>query len=164
VRTVESSSPPNLGFEFLPDLDLMVLVHMKNSPTDAEWEVYLDAITDPLASNRMRCVIIADGHPTRAQQAALIALSKGKLIPVAVVSASTSVRFAVSVFALVNRGIKSYSPKEYDRAFAHVGLAPAQFNGVRAVIDRLLQRLVSANRGSGRYRTSSSTPAPTTLP
>lgn len=143
----------------------MVLVHMKNSPTDAEWEVYLDAITDPLESSRLRCMVITEGaHPTRAQQAALMALSKGKLIPVAVVSSATSVRFAVSVFALMNRGIKSYSPREYDRAFAHVGLAPAQCDGVRAVIDRLLQGLLRANRGSGRYRTSSSTPAPTTLP
>ena len=93
----------------------MVLVHMKNSPTDAEWEVYLDAITNPLESSRLRCMVITEGaHPTRAQQAALMALSKGKLIPVAVVSSATSVRFAVSVFALMNRGIKSYSPREYE--------------------------------------------------
>jgi hypothetical protein len=152
-----------MAFEFLSKLDLMVLVQVDQSPTDAEWDIYLHAIAEPLRRNVLRCVVVTAGaYPTRAQQGRMIELARGKVIPVAVVSPATSVRFAVSVLALVNRAIKSYSPKDYDGALTHVGLAAAEWAGVVETIDRLRLQLIPADRRASRRGHPSSAPAPNT--
>jgi hypothetical protein len=138
-----------MDFEFLPALHLMILVQLESSPRDAEWDAYLAAIAEPLRRNLLRSVVITDGAaPTPAQQGRMQALMKGQLVRVAVVSPSAGVRFVVSVLALLNRGIKSYSPRDYDGAFAHVRLAAAECPVVTAAIDRVRRRLFLANQAS----------------
>jgi hypothetical protein len=160
---VDAPASPNMGFEFLPKLDLMVLVQLEKSPTDAEWDAYLQAIAEPLRRNLLRCVVITEGaSPTREQQGRMNALMKGQLVLVAVVSPSTGVRFVVSVLALVNRAIKSYSPRDYEAAFSHLGLAVAERVSVAESIDRVRLRLISADRGTSRLRRWSSAPGPNT--
>jgi hypothetical protein len=146
VRNTEASSSPSLEFEFLAGLDLMIVCQQEKASTDAEWDVYLAALAGPSRANRLRCIVITDGaHPTRAQRERMSATVEGKPTRVAVISSATSIRFVVSVFALVNRNIRSFSPDEYDSAFSHVGLAPTDYASVRVAIQRVSQKLMSTH-------------------
>jgi hypothetical protein len=136
---------PNLDFEFLPSLNLMVVVQLEKTPTDAEWDAYLAALMGVSRGGSLpRCIVITGGaYPDHGQRERLIALTKGKPSRVAVISPATTVRFAASVLALINRNVKSYSPKEHDAAFSHVGLARADRAIVEACIERLRRELTS---------------------
>ena len=142
VLHTEANSLPSLDFEFLGGLHLMVLYQLQKTPTDVEWDAYLAALAGPSKANQLRCIVITEGAaPTRAQRERMIATVEGKPTRVAVISPATSVRFVVSVLALVNRDIRSFSPREFDAAFSHVGLAPTEHASVKVAIDRLHQRL-----------------------
>jgi hypothetical protein len=133
---------PNMVFTFLPDLHLLVSYQLKTTATDAEWDGYLATMARALRSARFRSLVVTEGaHPTRAQQALMTALVKGKPSRVAVLSSASGVRFVVSVFALLNRNVKAYSPKDYESAFSHLDLAPVERKGVVVVIDRLREKL-----------------------
>jgi len=149
----EPSSSPTLVFEFLPELCLMVSHQLETAATDAEWDDYVAAMAGPARSGRFRSIVSTEGaHPSRAQQARMAALVKGQPGRVAVLSSAGGVRFAVSLFALINRDVKSYSPKEYEAAFIHLDLPLLERTGVAAVIERLREKLappeiVTARRG-----------------
>jgi hypothetical protein len=155
VLNTEASSLPSLEFEFLAGLHLMILHQLEKSATDAEWDTYLAALAGPSKANRLRCIVITDGaSPTRAQRERMVATVEGKPTRVAVISPATAVRFVVSVLALVNRDIRSFSPKEYDAAFSHVGLAPTEYASVKVAIERVHQRLASTRLASAERRRS----------
>jgi hypothetical protein len=156
VLNAEVSSSPSLEFEFLAGLHLMIVCQQEKASTDAEWDVYLAALAGPSRANRLRCIVVTDGaHPTRAQRERMSATVEGKPTRVAVISPATGMRFVVSVFALVNRNIRSFSPDEYDAAFSHVGLAPTEYASVRVAIERVHQKLMSTHVAPAERRRSS---------
>jgi hypothetical protein len=133
---------PTMVFTYLPNLYLLISYQLETAATDAEWAGYLAAMAAALRSGQFRSLVVTEGaHPTREQQAQITALAKGKPGRVAVLSSASGVRFAVSVFALVNRDVKAYSPKEYEAAFSHLDLAPVERPGVLGIIERLRERL-----------------------
>jgi polysaccharide pyruvyl transferase WcaK-like protein len=141
VPTPEATSLPSLVFELLADLGLMVSYQLEKVPVDAEWDAYIAALT---GANAPRCIVITEGgYPSQAQRERLSVATHGKMTKVAVISPATTVRFGVSVLALVNRQIKSFSPNEFRAAFFHVGLAPMQCASVDAAVERLRQKLKS---------------------
>jgi len=136
---------PQLDFEFLPGLDLMILYQTEGTPTDAEWDTYLAAIKGPSKANLLRCLVITEGgHPTQAQRERMTRIVDSKRTRVAVISPAATVRFVVSVLALVNRDIKAFSPKEYHAACSHIGLARVEHESVEVVVGRLRQKLMSS--------------------
>jgi hypothetical protein len=138
----EASPLPNLVFEVLPDLCLMVSYQLETAATDAEWDAYLVAMDKALRSSRFRSIAVTEGaHPTRAQQARLTAVVKGKPARVAVLTSASGVRFVVSVLALMNRDVKAFTLREYEAAFIHLDLAFGERIGVPGVIARLRERL-----------------------
>jgi hypothetical protein len=144
VPNLEGRSLPQLDFEFLPSLDLMILYQTKRTPTDAEWDTYLAAIEGPSKTNLLRCLVITEGgHPTQAQRERMTGIVDSKRTRTAVISPATAVRFVVSVLALVNRDIKAFSPKEYHAACSHIGLARAEHANVEVVVGRLRRKLMS---------------------
>jgi hypothetical protein len=147
VVSSEAESPPSHAFEFLAELDLVVLYRI-GPPTDAEWDAYTAAITDPSRASLPRCIVVTEGaYPTHAQQTRRVALGRGRPSPrIAVISSATAIGFVVSAFALTIKGIKTYSPTERIEAFSHIGLAPAEWPGVDIVIERLRARLTMADR------------------
>jgi hypothetical protein len=147
--TRQAESPPSQAFEFLPELDLVVL-YRTGPPSDAEWDAYVAAITDPSRATLPRCIVITEGgYPTHAQQARRVALARGRPSPrIAVISPAIAIGFVVSAFALNFKGMKTYSPAEHGEAFAHVDLAPLEWPGVEVVIERLRLTLASAARGT----------------
>jgi hypothetical protein len=143
VRTIEATSLPSLAFEFLGDLRLMISYQLETVPVDAEWDAYLAAIT---RADLPRCIVITEGgYPSHAQRERIFVATKGKTAKVAVISPATPVRFGVSVLALANREVKSFSPREYGAAFSHVGLAHTECASVEGAIERLRQKLKSAH-------------------
>jgi hypothetical protein len=144
VPNLEARSLPQLDFEFLPSLDLMILYQTERTPTDAEWDTYLAAIKGPSKANLLRCLVITEGgHPTQAQRERMTRIVDSKRTRVAVISPAATVRFVVSVLALVNRDIKAFSPKEYHAACSHIGLARVEHETVEVVVGRLRQKLMS---------------------
>jgi hypothetical protein len=145
--TREAESPPSQAFEFLPELDLVVL-YRTGPPSDVEWDAYVAAITDPSRASLPRCIVITEGgYPTHAQQARRVALARGRPSPrIAVISPTIAIGFVVSAFALNIKGMRKYSPAEHGEAFAHVGLAPVEWPGVEVVIERLRLTLAPAPR------------------
>jgi hypothetical protein len=141
VRTLESTSLPSLASEFLADLGLMISYQLGPVPLDAEWDAYLAAIT---RANFPRCIVITEGgYPSQAQRERLIVATKGKIVRVAVISPAITVRFVVSVLALVNREIKGFSAHESHAAFVHVGLSQMECASAEAAVERLRQKLKS---------------------
>lgn len=125
-----------------------MVLYRTGPPTDAEWDAYVAAITDPSRASLPRCIVITEGgYPTHAQQARRVALARGRPSPrIAVISGTIAIGFVVSAFALNFKGMKTYSPAEHGEAFAHVGLAPVEWPGLEVVIARLRRTLVSAAR------------------
>jgi hypothetical protein len=161
VSTPGESLLPNLVFEYQPHLDLMVSYQLEIAATDAEWDGYLAATAWLLQSGRLRCIAISEGaQPTRSQQVRMSALVRGKPSRVAVLTPASGMRFVVSVFALMNRNVKTYAPNEYEAAFAHLGLAPAEHAGVAKIIERLRERLDPPEMTTTRRRRSDLVPAP----
>jgi hypothetical protein len=126
---------------------------METAPSDAEWDVYLAALAAPLQSGRFRGIVITEGaYPTRAQQARddrahhrqagahrdSLFLQRRSLV--------------VSIFALMNRDVKAYSPRDYQSAFTHLGLAPAERPGVARFIDRLREKRETPELVTSRRR------------
>ena len=77
----EASPLPNFVFTFLPHLYLLISYQLERVATDAEWDDYLATMATAMQSGQgqSRCLVITEGaHPTRAQQAQLMALVKGK--------------------------------------------------------------------------------------
>jgi hypothetical protein len=160
VPNPEESPLPNLVFEYQPHLYLMISHQLEIAATDAEWDGYLAAMVGPLQSAHFRSIVVSEGaHPTRMQQEGMTSLMRAKPARVAVLSSASGVRFVVSMLALMNRNVKAFAPEEYEAAFTHVGLAPAEHDGVAGVIERLRERLDPPEMVTTRRRRSDLVPA-----
>jgi hypothetical protein len=131
-------------FEALEDLELLVAYQGHKSPSDVEWVPYLHVLERlHRVSSRYRYLTISEGgHPSGAQQARVKAVTYGRTPPVAVVSSSIAIRFAVSFFALFNHRVRCFGPEQMGRAFEHIGIARSDQARVRACIAKLKDHVV----------------------
>ena len=131
-------------FEALEDLELLVAYQGHKSPSDVEWVAYLHVLERlHRVSSRYRYLTISEGgHPSGAQQARVKAVTYGRTPPVAVVSSSIAIRFAVSFFALFNHRVQCFGPEQMGRAFEHIGIARTDQARVRACIAKLQDHVV----------------------
>jgi hypothetical protein len=131
-------------FEALEDLELLVAYQGHKSPSDVEWVAYLHVLERlHRVSSRYRYLTISEGgHPSGAQQARVKAVTHGRTPPVAVVSSSIAIRFAVSFFALFNHRVQCFGPEQMGRAFEHIGIARSDQARVRACIAKLKDHVV----------------------
>jgi hypothetical protein len=139
---VQSTRPSNQGFAFLANLSLMILYQLDKPPLDQEWDTYLGALREASKAKNFRTIVVTEGgYPTHAQRTRMMALMKGSQARAAVISSAATVRFVVSAMALLNANINAYSVREYDGAFAHVGLTAAEGVTVRRAIEQLARSL-----------------------
>ena len=139
---MESKHAPTQDFEFLAELELLVLYQTDKTPLDDEWDTYLAALEDAGKSGRFRSIVVTDGgYPSRAQRARMMSKTRERPTRVAVISSAASVRFVVSAIALINPNIKAYSAKEYPAAFEHLQLSPAEGAVALASIEKLARKL-----------------------
>ncbi len=116
----------NLAFRNFDSL--LVLRENDKAPEDAEWDACLDAVRshkEHLA--RLRVLVrTPGGGPTGPQRARLAKVLGGVKLRIAVVTEKVAVRFIVSSVALFTAGIRSFSPDELDKAYAHLDLNQAE--------------------------------------
>jgi hypothetical protein len=107
---------------------IVVALHGRAFPTDAEWEEYLAIVRVVMAQyggavGKMRGLAITDGGaPTSRHRALLVDLLRGER---AVGSVVTSSRLALGVgraLSWIHPDIKAFSPRDYPRALRHIGL------------------------------------------
>lgn len=136
--------PPQLVFETIEPLRLVVCCQTKLPPHDKEWKAWL-AATDALrdAHGNFRLLVYTDGgHPTASQKDTL--RIRPPIAPLtAVVSSQAAVRFAMSVFSFINRNIRCFSPTQRQAAYAHLKLELRHHKTVDQVLNRLLRQIGS---------------------
>jgi hypothetical protein len=152
---------PNLAFEILPDLRLIVSWQTAANPTDVEWDEYCRAIWRARAGRPLRGYIVTEGgHPNIAQQRRLRAGLGPVSDPVAIVSSSSALRFVAAASRFFNPTVRCFSPDQGERAFAHLGLAPHEGVLVARVIERLRRRVLDADAGAATPVVPNGTRAP----
>ena len=149
LSPVESKHAPTQDFEFLAELELIILYQTDKTPLDDEWDTYLAALEHGAKAERFRSLVVTDGgYPNRAQRARMMSKVRERPTRVAVISSAASVRFVVSAIALINPNIKAYSEKEYPGAFEHLQLSPAQGAVALASVEQLARKLGVSKRAA----------------
>ncbi|HET9954505.1 MAG TPA: hypothetical protein VFQ61_08370 [Polyangiaceae bacterium] len=132
-----------LLFETIPEAGLLISYQTTATPRDDEWEAYLTACKELLASHPKPCFLVVThgGHPSRQQQARVKAELGYRTSPVAIISKATIARFVASIMALMNPAIQCFAPEQRDQAFSHLHLDAAQRKLVLASLDRMTKKL-----------------------
>lgn len=103
---------------------MIVLRENKSTPRDEDWDAFLHC----LASNRdnsarIKILVMTDGGgPNQEQRKRLEVALGGRVFRVAVVTESMKVRFIVSSIALLNREIRTFTPREIGEAYRHLDM------------------------------------------
>lgn len=124
---------------------VLVAVHTKQAPTDAEWNAWLalleqvgEEVGQDLA--RLPNLVVTDGGaPSTAQRTAVnMLVAQGKTLPpVAVVTDSLFVRTVLRGLTIFNPGTKAFAPAELGRALDHLGIPASAATTLAAACVRL---------------------------
>ena len=130
---------PSLAFEVLEEISLTVLRHGQGPPTEPEWDGFLAALPRPSGGlEKMRVLVVTDGgRPLREQQARLNDIIGGRSIRTAVVSSSIAVSFVVSVFALVQPGIRGFPSSQLGGALDYLEIHRSDRSAAESAVRRL---------------------------
>lgn len=133
-------------WQYVEHLQLMVLVHSEAHPTDAEWDVYCEALRRVYPEGRLRRVLVfCDGPgPTTAQRRKLQDRKQyGDDPPLtAVVTHGIVARSIVSALSWFYE-IRSFSPAELDGAFRYLGIADIESYLLRRIVATLRVQLTA---------------------
>lgn len=99
---------------------LFIVVYGTANPTDAEWSRYLDLVERHGVEATVQLIATDGGEPTAAQRRRLNTLLAGRMVPVAVVSASKQVRRTVATLSWFNRFIRAFSPGDLAEALRYM--------------------------------------------
>jgi hypothetical protein len=129
----------NIAFAVHPEHGLVILLHGRNNPSEAEWKPYIRLLDSALLRGDMtRVLVITDGgHPTGSQQTAMNATLRSRVAHVAVISPSAVARFVTSILVMTHPGIRCFSPQQRHQAYVHLGLSPT----VAPQIDTLVAQI-----------------------
>lgn len=129
----------SFAFEELPELELVVGYQAGGTPTDGEWASYVRVLERlHRARKQYRYFTYSEGgYPSRAQQAAVGAVTQGAKSAVSMVSPSITLRFVGALLALTNPKVQCFGPDQLDAAFAHIGLKVGETERVHACLAAL---------------------------
>jgi DNA-binding LacI/PurR family transcriptional regulator len=107
-------------------------------PTDADWQIYLDALRDNAERLATQLIVTDGGSPNSAQRRASIAIAEGRpLPPTAVVTSSVLARGAVAALSwFMKDKIRAFPPADFEKACAFIGAAEHSA-ALRLTVDRL---------------------------
>ena len=134
----------NLVFEALSSLRLLVSYQTTYSPSDPEWDAWIDAAQAlhaayalPANGNAIRLLVASEGgHPNGSQIERLRARKRSNPLT-SIVSPSVTLRFVASAMTFLNPAIRCFTPTQLDRAYAHLGLTPVDGRFADAALSRL---------------------------
>ncbi len=126
--------------------DLHIVVHGDVSPSDEEWNLYLNVLR--AARPRMRRVLVSTtgGAPSPRQRRSLLdAMGEGRPPTTAVVTGSVVARGVVTALAWIKGDfIRAFSPADLDLALSHLAVAESDRPAVIAAL-RSLTNTVARN-------------------
>jgi hypothetical protein len=98
---------------------LMVVRDSRDTPSDADWDAFLDGLDRYRTEfDTLRVVVFTEGGgPNADQRKRLKHTLGGASFPVAVITESVKVRFIATSIALINRYLCSYAPEEVHKAY-----------------------------------------------
>lgn len=128
----------------------VILVHNKHPPTDDEWNDYLQfsvarGLTHGLLSYYL--VLSEGGAPSAAQRKMLydsistVLQKNPSVMRTAIVTSSTFVRGIVTAMRLFEPIYQAFSPDDMKGAYAYLGISPAYFGEIEAMIAALKAQL-----------------------
>ena len=122
---------------------MIVLRENKDTPRDEDWDAFLACLVENRARfSQLKILVMTEGGgPNVEQRKRLEVALDRRPVRVAVVTDSIKVRFIVSSIALLNRQISTFSLKEIERAYTHLGMTQAEQSLARAVIRELDQQV-----------------------
>jgi hypothetical protein len=133
---------PTFVFEVLRSERLVVGCRGAWEVTDTEWESYIDAVRELHSKGSShRSLVYTDQPMTRRQQEQLARATEGNQGQVAVLSDSIAVRFIVSMFNLLNRNVRLFSPSQLSEALEHLNCTHEEGHAVATAYQRLRDQL-----------------------
>lgn len=149
---MNSGSRRSLAFEYVTEANCLVLYQTSESPSDAEWDAYLELLRFVQDSNADFRVFVQTegGRPTPPQQARLAQLCSGTGWGTAVVSTALAVRFVVSSLSLTKQNLRYFTPDELAQAYAHLELDESAQQSIERTLERFRAELRAATRTSVR--------------
>lgn len=138
----------NMVFSVLPVVNgapLVVVSIGKAGPTNAEWDLYLNALRKLTSLDDMRTLVLTDGGgPDSVQRKTLIDFMKGKPTLTCMVSGNPIVRGLTTALSWFNPQIKSFAPDRVDEALHYLNVPPESSSMVWHEIKRLREQLDGA--------------------
>jgi hypothetical protein len=135
-------------------LELAILVHGEQAPSDEDWDAWLQLVQRQLArAERPRCIVVSDGDvvPTPKQRGALnkVLDEYGRPVPTAVMSLSRTARGIVTVMGWFNSAIRAFAMDELSSALEYLDVAPTR----RAdVLTRIMRMRIALSMEDGSER------------
>jgi hypothetical protein len=134
----------NMGFKIVGTLHVILLG--EKSPTEADWEEYLQAILTEErkgvdATAWCTCVFSDGGGPGPGQRKAIADLLHGRPSKVAVVTTSNALRGIMTAMSWFNPQAKAFSPQDVGAALSHLGLSHSKFDSIKVMAQDLLKSL-----------------------
>jgi hypothetical protein len=116
----------------------LVVVHGAAHPSDADWEIYLEALRRNMATIEAQLIVTDGGSPNSAQRRASLEMGAGYPVPpTAVVTPSVLARGAVAALSwFMKDRIRAFGRNELDEACAFIG-ATAEKEALRDAATRL---------------------------
>lgn len=115
---------------------VLVVTETEDSPSDAEWKAFINATSQYRTRvNEMRVLIHTDGGgPNTAQRSLIKAAIDGKPFRSAVVSDAIKLRFIAAAIMLISKHHKSFTTREWERAYDHLALSTEERRGIDAAV------------------------------
>lgn len=104
--------------------------HGPTSPTDAEWNHFLQLLRTMDLRTARGFVVTLGGAPTGPQRDALAGFVRTQQVPIAVLSDKATVRFVVSLLAMLTKRIRCFELTQVAEACAHLDLTLDETRGV----------------------------------
>jgi hypothetical protein len=122
---------------------LLILVHTKNAPDDAEWREYAQSANKWKKEIQGLLVITEGGGPNTMQRAELDAALEieSHSAKTAVVTVSRIARGIVTAISWFSPGIKAFSTNQLGHALEYLGVSATEIDSVNAEIRRLKKDL-----------------------
>lgn len=128
--------------DFIPGRDLFVILCRESSPTDTDWDRYIEATRASVAKqsndlNRVMTLVLSDGGvPNAMQRTHLTGLHERSSAgtPLSLISDSPLIRGATRAMALFNPRFKVFAPGSFARALDHLGVPPSSATIVKSHI------------------------------
>lgn len=139
-----------------PDKTVMIALHTKHSPSQAEWESWCEFLKQHGQaahwdlSRFVNLVVTDGGAPSLAQRTNVNNIvAQGKTLPlVAVVTDAYAVRLIARAFTIFNPKFRVFAPEDFGAALSYLGISSFQRELVA-----ILRRMETTEFGLGSVQT-----------